>query len=138
MKNIPFQIARISMLMLLCIMTFSTISPLEAYAHSVSSKQEDIKAMWVAYVINKATLSGEEADKFSDIFREYQEKLDDVKSMPDISDQEAARLKAKQAFLSELKKNFSGDKVNEILTAYKEFQIKILDYLKKKKAAQNE
>lgn len=133
MKNISLQIARISMLVLLCIMTFATVSPLEAQAHS--TKQEDIKAMWVAYVINKATLSGEEADKFSSVFRAYQEKLDDVKSMSDISEQEGARLKAKQAFLSELKKNFSGDKVNEILTAYKEFQIKILDYLKKKKVA---
>jgi len=133
MKNISLQIARISMLVLLCTMTFASISPLEAQAYS--TKQEDIKAMWVAYVINKATLSGEEADKFSSVFREYQEKLDDVKSMSDITEQEGARLKAKQAFLSELQKNFSGEKVNEILTAYKEFQIKILDYLKKKKVA---
>ncbi|MEZ4888920.1 MAG: hypothetical protein R3E32_29610 [Chitinophagales bacterium] len=131
MKNISLQIARISMLVLLCTMTFTTLSPLQA--HSTNNKQEDIKAMWAAYVVNKATLSGEEADKFSSIFRDYQDKLDEVKSMPDVSDQEVARLKAKQTFISELKNAFSPDKVNEILTAYKEFQIKILDYLKKKK-----
>lgn len=133
MKNISLQIARISMLVLLCTMTFATnLAPLQA--NNCSSKKEDIKAMWVAYVVNKADLSVEDANEFSSLFNEYQSQLDGVKSMAGVSDQEEARLKAKQGFISKLKEKFSGEKVNEILTAYKEFQIKILDYLKKKKA----
>ncbi len=134
MKNISHQIARLSTLMLLCVMTLTTLSftSLEA-SNNCSNKQEDIKAMWSAYVVNKAALSGEEADKFLTLFREYQEKLDKVKAMDDVSEQEVARLDAKQGFITKLKESFSADQVNEILTAYKEFQIKILDYLKKKK-----
>jgi len=113
-------------------MTFATnLTPLQA--NNCSSKKEDIKAMWVAYVVNKADLSVEDGNEFSSLFNEYQSQLDGVKSMDGVSNQEVARLEAKQSFISKLKEKFSGDKVNEILTAYKEFQIKILDYLKKKK-----
>lgn len=138
MKNISHQIARLSTLMLFCIMTLTTLSltSLEA-TNTCSNKQEDIKAMWSAYVVNKAALSGEEADRFLTLFREYQETLDEVKAMPDVSEQEVARLEAKQGFIKQLQESFSANQVNEILTAYKEFQIKILDYLKKKKETQS-